>query len=147
MGDGHRVVGGGDRCQRQRERYGLAAFHEPGRGGALRIGNEIERAALIFLAPAPPVAELFEHGRDFGRRQAVSHRGFLLERNRPVYSTSRAWRTTERSVCIGESAIRARKRPSPSAGRRACPERSRRMARCAPDEGGPPKKNDCAVSE
>src|SRR6202011_4025849 len=44
----------------------LAALHQAAGGGALLRGDEVERAALVVLAPAAPIAELLEHALHVG---------------------------------------------------------------------------------
>ncbi len=82
---GHRVVASGYGRQRQGERDGFAGFDEAGGGGAFFIGDEIERTALVVLAPASPVADLFHEFGDLSGRVLRGHwefsavRGLVIE--------------------------------------------------------------------
>jgi len=54
------IVGCGNCRERQRHRDALAGLHQAGSRRAFLVGDEVQRAALVVLAPAPPVAQLLE---------------------------------------------------------------------------------------
>src|SRR5258706_533094 len=57
---GPRVLG-----KRPAQREATPTAHQPGGGGALGRRDEIQRADLVVLAPAPPVAALADPAEDF----------------------------------------------------------------------------------
>ena len=60
MGDRGRIIGPGNRRQGLRERDRFAGLHQLRGGGALFVGDKVQGAALVILAPAAPVTDLLE---------------------------------------------------------------------------------------
>src|SRR5229473_2327012 len=70
---GLRIIERGLGRERLRKRDYLAGLGEARRRGAFLRCDEVERPALVILAPASPVADLLEDAFDFGRGQAWCH--------------------------------------------------------------------------
>ncbi len=70
---GLRIIERGLGRERLRKRDYLAGLGETRRRGAFLRCDEVERPALVILAPASPVADLLEDAFDFGRSQTWCH--------------------------------------------------------------------------
>src|SRR5579885_522673 len=104
------IVARGAGGQRHAERDGLTRLHQPRGGGAFVIGDEVERPALVVLAPASPVADRFQQLRDL------------------LGGVGRGHRTSSSNPCGRKKA--AIRRSASSACTRAAPPR-----RCSPGAG------------
>jgi len=61
-------------CERQRKRYRLAGLDQLGGGGALLVGDKVECAAFVVLAPPAPVAAFLKDALQFFFGEALCHR-------------------------------------------------------------------------
>src|SRR5262249_1746662 len=76
---GQRIVEARLLRERPAHRDAAALLHQPGRRGALGRRDQVDRAELVVLAPAAPVATIVDQRADFllGGQRPLGHVGIL----------------------------------------------------------------------